>query len=106
MNFYEAIKDRIHSPQWREVRKWHLEKEPECYVCGSTKKISVHHKICFHIAPDLELDPQNLITLCEGGKLKALNCHLLIGHLGNYRRVNTEVDIDAEIWRRKLNKRD
>jgi len=57
-------------------------------LCGGTKAVEVHHLIPFSIAPDLELDPHNLITLCERKKY-GINCHLLVGHLGNYRRFNS-----------------
>jgi hypothetical protein len=107
------IKDRIQGkaphglrrdPGWRVLRKEHLEKHPECFVCKSTRKVEVHHIVPFHVAPDQELNPENLITLCENGRFKALNCHLLIGHLGNYRNININCVEDAMVWRGRLNK--
>jgi len=62
----------------------------------------VHHVVPFHLAPDLELEPGNLLTLCESKKY-GINCHQLIGHLGNYRRWNPSVREDATVWRMKLN---
>jgi len=59
--------------------------------------------IPFHVAPDLELDPNNLMSLCEHKKY-GKNCHQLFGHLGDFRRVNLNVEIDAQIWRMKLGK--
>lgn len=105
------IKDRIQgkapsgakrSSQWPKVRKEHLEKNPTCAVCGSTAKVEVHHMVPFHVNPTLELVPSNLITLCEAKK-KGINCHLLIGHLGNYRGSNPDVLIDSQSWSIKLN---
>jgi len=32
-------------------------------------------------------------------------CHLLFGHLGNYRDINPDVTTDAEIWNKKLSNR-
>lgn len=55
----------------------------------------------FHEAPELELEPSNLMTLCERKKY-GINCHLLVGHLGDYRRINPDVHGDAETWRTKL----
>jgi hypothetical protein len=110
MKFVKAIKDRIEgkapagarrSSQWRKARKAHLKANRACACCGSTKKVEVHHKIPFHFAPDLELDPDNLVSLCENKKY-GINCHLLLGHLGNYRRVNTTVDADVATWHVRL----
>lgn len=76
------------SPLWRSVRAAHLEKEPRCIACGSGSNLSVHHVIPYHVRPDLELDGDNLITLCEGGPV---NCHLLWGHWRKWRSFNPEV---------------
>jgi 5-methylcytosine-specific restriction endonuclease McrA len=81
---------------WRSMRKEHLECEPACVVCGGTKKIEVHHIVPFHLAPLMELHPANLMTLCERKKY-GINCHLLMGHLGNYRKINQSVETDV-IW--------
>lgn len=92
----KAIKDRIQgktptlkrrSPAWPAVRKTHLKREPVCAACGGTSKLEVHHRVPFHIAPERELDPTNLITLCESKKA-GINCHLFAGHIGNYSTYN------------------
>lgn len=110
INVMKHLKDRIQgkapkgarrSSQWRHVRKKFLKNNPNCAVCGGNKKIEVHHIIPFHLAPDKELDEQNLVTLCEAGKY-GITCHQLIGHLGNYRRFNTSCMIDATTWNMKL----
>ena len=62
----------------------------------------MHHLVPFHEAPELELEPDNLITLCEAKKY-GLNCHQLMGHLGNYRRINRRCRDDARKWSSKLN---
>jgi hypothetical protein len=92
------------SPQWPAVRKKHLAEHSSCAVCNGKRKLEVHHKQPFHKYPELELDPSNLITLCEDWSY-GLNCHLLVGHLGNYKDINTNVDKDAGTWHRKLKKR-
>lgn len=111
IGFVESIKDRIQgkapkgakrSSKWRKVRAAHLKQYPYCSVCGTSKGIQVHHKKPFHVFPDLELDPDNLTSLCEKVK-HGKSCHLLFGHLGNFRRVNDQVDYDIMIWRMKLN---
>lgn len=110
MNIIEKLKDRIEgkapkgarrSPEWKDTKTKHLKQYPACAVCGCTKNVEVHHIIPFHIAPDMELNPDNLLTLCECKKY-GINCHLLIGHLGNYRRTNTTCRIDAVMWNMKL----
>ena len=93
------------SGKWPTVRKEHLAKFPACEVCGETKKkIEVHHKMPFHLKPELELDPANLITLCESMH-NGVSCHLLIGHLGNFKSLNSAVEKDAGDWNRKIKSR-
>ncbi len=110
MNLFEQLKDRIQgkapkgarrSSNWKKVKQTHLEANPKCAICESTHVLEVHHLIPFHIAPDKELDPDNLITLCENKKY-GINCHLLVGHLGNYRRVNLSCKLDSMLWNMKL----
>ena len=91
------------SSKWRKVRKEYLKNHTYCIVCGSSTKLEVHHIVPFHIAPEKELDVTNLMTLCENKKY-GINCHLLMGHLGNYRRCNENVRDDAAAWRDKLGK--
>lgn len=89
------------SGKWSTVRKHFLVKNPECAACGSKKKLNVHHIKPFHEHPELELDENNLITLCEsdcGGVV----CHLFFGHLGDYKEINPDVVQDVDIWRKKI----
>lgn len=92
------------SGKWPGVRKTHLETQPACAVCGGTAKVEVHHKKPFHLHPDLELDPANLITLCEANK-GGVNCHLLFGHLGNFKSLNEQVEPDSAQWNQKIKSR-
>lgn len=91
------------SGSWPKVRGAFLEGNPTCAVCGGKTRLEVHHKTPFYLAPALELEPSNLITLCEGSKL--LNCHLLVGHLGHFRSFNVEVEVDASLWNKKISSR-
>lgn len=109
----KGIKDRVQgkaprgskrSREWPEVRNKFLESNPNCVICGGNKKIEVHHITPFHMAPELELNPENLITLCEAKRFGA-NCHLLFGHLGNYRSFNPDVITDSGIWSKKIESR-
>lgn len=92
------------STHWPLVRAQHLKKNPRCAACGGTKKVEVHHKLPFHLHPDLELDPKNLITLCEA-KEDGVNCHLLFGHLGSFKSFNRNVEADARDWQQKMTNR-
>lgn len=89
------------SGQWPRIRKEFLIEHSTCAVCGGNKKIEVHHKKPFSQNPELELDKDNLITLCENKK-NGLNCHLLIGHLGSYKSYNENVVDDSISWYNKI----
>jgi hypothetical protein len=92
------------SSKWPAVRAEYLKTYGKCAVCNGTKKLEVHHKLPYHVHPELELDPSNFITLCEAGTY-GINCHLLVGHLGHYKSINRNVDIDASEWNTKLSGR-
>ena len=97
----KAPKGAKRSPEWREVRGLFIIENPTCFICESTSKLTVHHLIPFHLAPDLELDPDNFMTLCQNKKY-GINCHLLVGHLGNFRKINVNCIEDARIWHEKI----
>jgi 5-methylcytosine-specific restriction protein A len=92
------------SSRWPSCRRQFLRQNPTCAVCGGKKKLEVHHKKPFHLHPALELDFENLITLCENKK-DGVNCHLLFGHLGNFKSFNKNVDTDAALWNKKIDGR-
>ena len=92
------------SNHWPAVEHAFRAAHPHCACCthpiaGIT--IQVHHKFPFHYCvalgrPDLELDPRNLISLCETEtKEEGANHHLLIGHLDDFRSSNLTVEEDA-----------
>jgi 5-methylcytosine-specific restriction endonuclease McrA len=58
--------------------------------------MEVHHIQPLHDNPALELDPQNLITLC------ADPCHIVHGHLMSWLRINKSVVEDCAAYRKKL----
>lgn len=89
------------STRWPKVREEHLKNNPACAVCGETSKVEVHHIHPFSNDPELELNPSNLITLCEVAS-KGIICHLLIGHCGNYRHYNPTVLQDAQYIKQLL----
>ena len=61
------------SSQWPTVRRQFVSSNPECAACGSTETLNVHHIEPFHLNPERELDPSNLITLCR-------EHHFRVGH--------------------------
>lgn len=77
------------NPKFGRAAKLWL-KDKRCIVCGGTIKLQAHHKYPFHLFPDLEMDETHWRPLCEGDH--RLNCHLLIGHGGNFEGVNPLVD--------------
>ena len=92
------------STQWAKVRKQFLGDNPKCALCNGTDALEVHHKVPFHLKPQLELDHNNLIILCESDH-NGINCHLAFGHLGNFKSLNPDVVIDTTLWNDKISKR-
>jgi len=78
------------SPAWSKVEHAYKASNPSCACCGSQKRLQVHHCKPFHLHPELELDPSNLITLCMD-----LDCHLLVGHGDNFKDYNPDVREDS-----------
>ena len=89
----------LRSGKWPTRAKAHLSNHPECEACGAKKLVVVHHKLPFHAYPELELEWTNFITLCESA---SHNCHLIFGHLLNWRSWNEDVELDAKTYRKKL----
>jgi len=77
------------SPKWSKVRKEFLKTNQRCAACGSDTDLEVHHIIPVHINPELELNSDNFITLC------GRSCHLLMGHLMDFRSWNPSVVEDS-----------
>lgn len=67
------------SENWPMIRKHHLQNQPECQACGSKQRLEVHHIVPVHVDKTKELDPLNLITLCENPATGF--CHYIFGHL-------------------------
>lgn len=80
------------SGSWPRVRREHLAKEPACIACGRTGDLEVHHVKPFHEKPELELDDQNLVTLC------ADPCHRVFGHCLDWKLSNPRVREDAAVY--------
>lgn len=91
----ERDKVRNRSSGWEAVRDARLAASPACVACGGVHLLQVHHIVPFSTAPDLELEPSNLITLCMG----EFDCHLRLGHGGSFRHYNPRVIEDAVEFR-------
>lgn len=87
------------SPKWRKVRAEHIKQHPTCAACGRKDNLEVHHIVPYHIDPDKELDPSNLITLC--GKY----CHFVFGHLMDWKSWNENVVRDCTLYNISISQR-
>lgn len=87
------------SPHWSSTVKKFLAVNGHCAVCEKSTlwhgifAHQVHHIHAFHYCvllgrPDLELDPRNLIVMCQ---VPGTHHHLLCGHLGEFRSFNPHV---------------
>ena len=91
------------SAAWKSLRKRHLRDNPRCEACGSTENVVPHHVVPVRLDPSKELDPNNLVSLCEG---RTFNCHLFFGHLKRWDRHNPKVFDDAKAWRARIEESD
>lgn len=86
------------SPHWAQCRADHLAREPACVISGIDKSwlVNVHHIEPYHLRPELELEPTNLITLAEG----PVNVHFAVGHGGgSWLDYNPNIRADLRKWR-------
>ena len=83
------------SDEWPKVEKAFKRMNPECYVCGKSKNVIVHHIKPFWLFPSLELNQTNLMTLCP-------DHHLLIGHLMDWKSYNEHAKLNAKEWYIKI----
>lgn len=86
------------SSSWKSVEREHLRRCPACLICRTAKELQVHHVRPFHLYPELELDPDNLLTLCGSH-------HLLFGHLMLWAAWNPKVREDIERFQRAIARR-
>lgn len=83
------------SSQWPTTRRNHLRKHPFCEITGSFKDVEVHHVKNFKDHPELENDPDNLITLTR-------EMHFHFAHLRDWSSINPHIREDARVWRDKI----
>lgn len=94
--WHEAKKRKTRSPQWPAVERRHLNLNPFCAACGSQKELQVHHLKPFNLFPKLELQPDNLLTLC----MDDAEDHLLLGHGGYFSAYNPDILEHLEMLKR------
>ncbi len=94
----------VRDPKWEAVRHEAVVAHPYCANCGGTALLQVHHKypVGWPNGKATELDKANLIVLCES---PGRNCHLWIGHLGDFHSRNVDVEKDAAHDLEKIRKR-
>ena len=85
----------LRSPKWSKVRYAHLMIKPRCEVCAARSGLEVHHIKPYHLWPELELEPSNLMTLCKRD-------HLLFGHLGDWKAYNPQAKADAQAFTMRI----
>ncbi len=90
------------SSQWPKVERAFVLRYPQCAACVKNMSgVQVHHVFPFHYCialgyPQLELDPRNLITLCETEHgISSDDHHLLLGHLDDFKSSNLSVRSDV-----------
>lgn len=76
--------DESRSPRWPAARKAHLKRFPTCAATGMASDLDVHHIRPFHEHPELELDPDNLITLTR-------TAHFCLGHFCDWRLSDPDI---------------
>jgi hypothetical protein len=84
--------------EWHRVRREHIRRNPHCRKCLVLDDLDVHHIHPFHICPERELDPDNLVTLCR-------RHHLEDGHLGDWLSWNVSVMEDIDRYRERVKNR-
>jgi hypothetical protein len=109
---FEGVRDIIQgrapagarrSPEWYKQSREFLEGKA-CAACGGSERLQVHHILPFHLFPGREMDPTNWLVLCES-LAHGVNCHLFLGHLGNFKSYNSTAKEDAGEWLEKIKKR-
>lgn len=85
--FGKGVGGAKRSSEWPTVRKHYLATHPTCEACAGNKHMQVHHCEPFHLDPQLELDPKNLIALCMGPN----ECHIRLGHGDDFKAFNPKI---------------
>ena len=84
--------------RWNDLRNDFARQNPACQICGSKKKLQIHHILPVWKFPKEELDWKNLCALCD-------KHHFYFAHLGSYRSWNDTIRTDIDVWKRKIENR-
>ena len=87
---------------WPRVRREFLARNPSCAACGGKNNLEALHIEPYRLAPEKELLEDNLIPLCGSPR----NCHLMIGHGGDWMAYRPDVRRVAEFIRTSELRRD
>jgi 5-methylcytosine-specific restriction endonuclease McrA len=99
LNKSKYYREAFRSNKWPQVRNNHIKINNKCAACGSVTRLEAHHIQPVHLFPEKELDPENLITLCDK------NCHFIFGHLMNWKSWNKDIINDAKEFCYKVDTR-
>lgn len=86
-----------------KAMKEYWKNHKECEVCGITKdpvsgrRCDIHHIISIKDAPKRAADKNNMVTLCRFH-------HWWVGHLKNWKKINSYLDISIIVLRGSLHK--
>ena len=87
------------SSKWgRTKRDYEIIHPKLCSVCGTKKKVELHHLLPFHLYPKLENDFNNLIWGCR-------DHHYFVYHLMDWSAYSSTAKEDAKIWNNKITNR-
>lgn len=88
------------SPRWPAVRARHLAQHPTCAACDTGDGLQVHHLLPVQHFPGGELEPGNLLTLCE-----TRGCHFRVGHCFSWHSWNPHAREDAALLLKRIRER-
>lgn len=96
MSLFRRIINRIRRPaSVTRAQHHHVARHPSCAACGSEVSVQAHHIDPYNKFPSMASNPDNFISLCEGVN----ECHLKVGHGGNWHYYNPTVVQDAADFR-------
>ena len=89
----EVKKRAKRSSRWPALERRTKKSVGACEACGSKKGLQLHHVQPYHLRPDLELEPSNLMVFCMA--VLGWECHLYLAHAGSFRGYNASIRVDA-----------
>lgn len=96
----ERLGGKARASDWSTWRKQHIKDYCElCLKKGSIlSPLELHHVKKFSDFPELEKDPDNVVTGCR-------TCHLKFYHLGSFLSANKYIKEDIKTWQLKIKNR-